>query len=138
MFCQMSSQVGETLLKVLVEGFGDETQVSGLTEGHLAKPEVIETQQDKNIIRGVLSTPPVRDLAKQHGIDINDVRGTGTDGRVLKEDVLQYAVEKGILEKHVSSAASSKEQFDESENHTNAPDGVRWSYEDKKIQLRYY
>ncbi|CAK9318504.1 unnamed protein product [Citrullus colocynthis] len=129
-------KVGETLLKVLVEGFGDETQVSGLTEGHLAKPEVIETQQDKNKICGVLSTPPVRDLAKQHGIDINDVRGTGTDGRVLKEDVLQYAVEKGILEEHVSSAASSKEQFDESENHTNAPDGVRWSYEDKKIQLR--
>ncbi|KGN57128.1 lipoamide acyltransferase component of branched-chain alpha-keto acid dehydrogenase complex, mitochondrial isoform X3 [Cucumis sativus] len=129
-------KVGETLLKVHVEGFEDEIQVSGLTEGHLAKPEVKESQQDKSKNCGVLSTPPVRDLAKEYGIDINDVSGSGPDGRVLKEDVLQYAVKKGILEDHVSSAASFRVQFDESETHTHAPDGVMWTYEDKKVQLR--
>lgn len=138
MLCQTLSQVGETLLKVHVEGFEDEIQVSGLTEGHLAKPEVKESQQDKSKNCGVLSTPPVRDLAKEYGIDINDVSGSGPDGRVLKEDVLQYAVKKGILEDHVSSAASFRVQFDESETHTHAPDGVMWTYEDKKVQLRYY
>lgn len=135
----MLSQVGETLLKVGVDDFEDGTQVSGPTEGHLANPELtIDTQLDKNKCGGVLSTPAVRDLAKQYAIDINDVRGTGTDGRVLKEDILQYAVEKGILEEqHVSSAASPREQFDGSESRTHAPDEVRWSYEDKKVQLRY-
>ena len=58
MLCQTLSQVGETLLKVLVEGFEDEIQVSGLTEGHLAKPEVKESRQDKTKNCGVLSTPP--------------------------------------------------------------------------------
>ncbi|KAL6183658.1 hypothetical protein ACLB2K_045069 [Fragaria x ananassa] len=38
-------------------------------------------------IGGVLSTPPVRNLAKKYGIDINEVHGSGDDGRVSKEYV---------------------------------------------------
>lgn len=47
---------------------------------------------------GVLSTPAVRYLAKQYGISLNDIQGSGKSGRVLKEDVLKYAVQKGIIE----------------------------------------
>ncbi|XP_022973737.1 lipoamide acyltransferase component of branched-chain alpha-keto acid dehydrogenase complex, mitochondrial [Cucurbita maxima] len=132
-------KVGETLLKVLVDEFEDGTQVSGLTEEHLAKPELVDSQLDKSKGVGVLSTPAVRNLAKQYDIDINDVRGTGTDGRILKDDILQYAVKKGIIEEQrVSSAPSPKEQLVESENYPNAQDEVWWSYEDKKVQLRGY
>lgn len=138
MFCQMLSQVGETLLKVIVDDLEDETQFSGLTKEQLAKPELVDYQVDKHKSGGVLSTPPIRNLAKQYGIDINDVRGTGVDGRVLKEDILQYAVEKGILEEQsVCPAASPREQLGGSENYPHTPDEVRWSYEDKKVQLRY-
>ena len=35
---------------------------------------------------GVLATPKIRGLAKQMGIDLNSVKGTGANGRVLEED----------------------------------------------------
>lgn len=57
----------------------------------------------KNTSCGVLSTPNVRGLAKDYGIDVAGIHGTGKDGRVLKEDVLRYAVEKGILEENTAS-----------------------------------
>ncbi|KAI1447976.1 2-oxoacid dehydrogenases acyltransferase-domain-containing protein [Annulohypoxylon stygium] len=36
------------------------------------------------------AVPAVRFLAKQFNIDINDVEGTGRDGRVMKEDILKF------------------------------------------------
>jgi len=36
---------------------------------------------------GVLATPKIRGLAKQMGIDLNSVKGTGANGRVLEEDL---------------------------------------------------
>ncbi|KAL8929936.1 MAG: hypothetical protein Q9208_001080 [Pyrenodesmia sp. 3 TL-2023] len=41
--------------------------------------------------RSSLATPAVRGLLKQYNIDISSVTGTGKDGRVLKEDVVQHA-----------------------------------------------
>ncbi|KAG6053987.1 hypothetical protein E4U17_004169 [Claviceps sp. LM77 group G4] len=37
-----------------------------------------------------LSTPAVRHLSKQFDIDINDIDGTGRDGRVLKGDIYKF------------------------------------------------
>lgn len=41
-----------------------------------------------------LATPAVRGLLKEHGIQITDVKGTGKDGRVMKEDVHRYLAER--------------------------------------------
>jgi pyruvate dehydrogenase E2 component (dihydrolipoamide acetyltransferase) len=41
-----------------------------------------------------LATPAVRALAKELGIDINKVRGTGSEGRVLEKDIRQSAEAK--------------------------------------------
>ena len=40
-----------------------------------------------------LATPAVRGLLKEHGLAIEDVEGTGKDGRVLKEDVQNFVAE---------------------------------------------
>lgn len=118
-FCLVKFQVGETLLKILVDEpafpsaiignaenaklpdsdqiLVDESAIASATCSHSDK--ALGSDPDKGKRAGVLSisTPAVRSLAKLHGIDINEVCGTGKDGRVLKEDVLNFAVKKGII-----------------------------------------
>lgn len=41
-----------------------------------------------------LATPAVRGLAKELGVDINKVKGSGLEGRVLEKDIRQFAESK--------------------------------------------
>lgn len=47
-------------------------------------------QQPSGNKHQTLATPAVRHLTKEHGLDISDIRGSGKDGRVLKEDVQKH------------------------------------------------
>lgn len=87
---------------------------------------------------GVLSTPTVRGLAKEYGIDITDVHGTGTDGRVLKEDVLRYAADKRTMEGSSASLGTDHEdQFlGGAQTHQNVSAKSGWHYNDETIPLR--
>jgi pyruvate/2-oxoglutarate dehydrogenase complex dihydrolipoamide acyltransferase (E2) component len=38
----------------------------------------------------VLATPAARQLAREHGLDLAAIRGSGPDGRIEKEDVLAW------------------------------------------------
>jgi len=44
---------------------------------------------------GIRSSPLVRKMAKEHGIDLRRMTGSGAGGRISKQDVLQ-AIEKGV------------------------------------------
>lgn len=88
-----------------------------------------------NAPSGTLSTPAVRHLAKQYGLNINEIVGTGKDGRILKEDVLNYAVSKGLCKNQSSSLEDSIGQVEFVEEGKSVP-SVPF-YEDKKILLRY-
>ena len=65
---------------------GNSAVLSGSTEGI---SEISSTE--KPLKRKVLATPISRAMAKDMGIDINGVKGSGPAGRVVKEDILKFA-----------------------------------------------
>ena len=42
---------------------------------------------------GIRSSPLVRKIAKEHNVDLSQIRGTGSAGRINKEDILRHLVE---------------------------------------------
>jgi 2-oxoglutarate dehydrogenase E2 component (dihydrolipoamide succinyltransferase) len=57
--------------------------------------------------RGIIS-PLVRRLADEHGVDLDQIDGTGTGGRIRKQDVLKF-VETGKGKTQARPAASAEE-----------------------------
>jgi pyruvate dehydrogenase E2 component (dihydrolipoamide acetyltransferase) len=84
-------KVGETLLTIIEEG-----------EAAEEKPEEAEKKEDRpksvTVIgvlpeagEEVLATPAVRAFAKEAGVDLKTVEGTGPGGSITKEDVLKLS-----------------------------------------------
>lgn len=63
-----------------------------------------QTEQEPR--RGILS-PLVRKLAAEHNVDLESVRGTGTGGRITKQDIMA-AVESGTAKAPAAQAAPSQ------------------------------
>ncbi|OGP75620.1 MAG: hypothetical protein A2V86_14595 [Deltaproteobacteria bacterium RBG_16_49_23] len=57
-------------------------------------PSAIEPAKPIFVSEHALATPTVRALGKELGIDINKVKGTGPEGRVLEKDVRGFAESK--------------------------------------------
>src|SRR5690348_1611505 len=56
--------------------------------------------EDDNSLEGRLkskSSPLVREMAKQHGVDLKQVQGTGISGRVTKTDMETYLAKGGAI-----------------------------------------
>ncbi len=68
--------------------------------------------------RNVLAAPATRKLAREHGIDIRQVQGTGPGGRVIPEDVLAQAAGAGKRREPIGPPA---EQLAEPLPHVEAP-----------------
>jgi len=49
-----------------------------------------QTLQTRSGPLQVLATPAVRRIAKEHNVNLADVRGTGHEGRILKHDILAF------------------------------------------------
>ncbi|XP_076440666.1 lipoamide acyltransferase component of branched-chain alpha-keto acid dehydrogenase complex, mitochondrial-like [Babylonia areolata] len=88
--------VGNPLVDIEVESSA-ETKEEDVYEPQAARAEESASSQSHGVptqtIRGghkVLATPAVRRLAMENNITLNDIAGTGKDGRVLKEDILKF------------------------------------------------
>jgi len=59
------------------------------------KPHIVEEEKKR-----VLASPAAKRLAKEHGIDLANVKGSGPEGRIVEEDVRRVVEEaKGVLPK---------------------------------------
>ncbi|KAG6435452.1 hypothetical protein SASPL_100326 [Salvia splendens] len=132
-------KVGETLLKMVVDEDALFSQPSEILEVIKAQVPDVSKSDDagpglsKPRFGGVMSTPAVRNLAKQYGVSIEDVRGTGGEGRVLKEDVLAYAARGGVLSE---TSASADQSLEGEQSFLNISSTYGGEYEDQTIPLR--
>lgn len=132
-------KVGQTLLKMAVEDFHNPSVSSDekLSAHGVDGASDPNFSLDKKRIGVTLCTPAVRNLAKQYGIDVNDVLGTGKDGRVLKEDVLKYAAGKGFEQDSSASNTANTVRKDASTEMDFSYASVQnLRYEDKTLLLR--
>ncbi|CAK7333320.1 unnamed protein product [Dovyalis caffra] len=128
-------KVGETLLKMVVEGAQVPMQKHDVTEN--ISSHCSEGEAKKSKTGGVLSTPAVRYLGKQYDINLNDVHGTGKDGRLLKEDILKHAIQKGIIKDSSGlDNADSGDQFLRGEEYQYVPAELGSQHDDKTVPLR--
>jgi 2-oxoglutarate dehydrogenase E2 component (dihydrolipoamide succinyltransferase) len=61
----------------------------------------------------VRSSPLVRRIAKEHNIDLTRVRGTGSNGRVTKDDILAHLKQPGTEERVLTRAVAQQPMTDE-------------------------
>jgi len=100
-----------------------EEENAGVVGEVIASSEVIapshenkENNEDKREVKKALATPVARKLAKDLGVDINQVVGSGPNGRVMKEDIIKASeklqVEKQdiAIDEHVKTAPKAKEE----------------------------
>jgi len=80
----------------------------------MAKETSLSGSSSKINNKGILALPATKHYAKEHGIDLSLITGTGKDGRILKEDVIAFMnnEESDISSKQSlsSSSSSSKQQ----------------------------
>ncbi|WP_460941460.1 dihydrolipoamide acetyltransferase family protein [Parahaliea aestuarii] len=92
----------ELLENALVELRAEPPSVETIdTAGRSGSPEnmTLEAADDASPVQtGVRHSPLVRKLAAEHGIDLQDIRGSGPNGRVTKEDILAHIDSKPAVE----------------------------------------
>ena len=83
------------------------------------------TVEDAETLRLQRSSPVVRRLAEENDVDISEISGTGTGGRVTKKDIESYIEEQRGAEREVAAEARPEAQ----------PERVRFHDGDRVVEL---
>jgi len=74
-----------------------------------------KSKEGEKEIKRVLATPAIRKLARELNIDLNEIQGSGEDGRILHEDLLRFKEKISPTAKSVEYETLSKEKTKEAE-----------------------
>jgi len=85
-----TAKVGEPLVDIRVEHDAEVPAAAKTAPVVDVQPIKSATPVDTNSAANILATPAVRRMAKDLQISLNDVQGSGKDGRILKEDLLNF------------------------------------------------
>ncbi|MBB6451327.1 pyruvate dehydrogenase E2 component (dihydrolipoamide acetyltransferase) [Geomicrobium halophilum] len=99
-------EVGDTILKIDDSNGVEAQRNEHPQEAQKATLEVLSPPPT----RRVLATPYTRKIARDHEIDIEQVKGTGSAGRVTDEDVYAYIEEISVPEETFPETKPSPEQ----------------------------
>ncbi|MBW2589917.1 MAG: E3 binding domain-containing protein, partial [Deltaproteobacteria bacterium] len=90
-----------TIVAIIAQKGEQPERIEGIQAGEVVEDEAVspddatakasEKSEEKKFIR---SSPAARHLAKEQGIDIAQVQGTGPEGRITMDDVKRYKDEK--------------------------------------------
>ena len=80
------------------------------------------------------TSPAVRKLMLEHGLDASDITGTGKNGRIIKEDVEKYLADGGS-EKADSKPAPKSESKSETKKAPDMPAPAAGSREEKRVPM---
>lgn len=85
----VESPISGYLIKILVkEG---ESRKVGEIVGYIAeKEEELKKVEEKKEEKEILISPLAKKLAKDYGVDINKIKGSGPGGRITEKDVKEY------------------------------------------------
>ena len=81
-----------------------------------------ETREERKRTR---STPLVRKIAAEHDIDIADVEGTGSSGRVTRDDIMRYLEEAGEEEGSAEAEEAAETAPEKEEREAAGPPAER-------------
>ncbi|MBI2173385.1 MAG: 2-oxo acid dehydrogenase subunit E2 [Candidatus Aenigmarchaeota archaeon] len=80
--------------------------VGQLPEAEEVEPQPVKTKSTEKQAPHALATPATRRMAKNLGVNLKDIEGTGAGGRVTEEDIRRHAgsEEAKPIDKHEASA----------------------------------
>lgn len=97
----------DTVSELRIQAMPDEPEIPPSDE----KPAEKEAAGIR--IRAIRTSPLVRKIARENNIDLQDVRGTGLEGRITREDILKHVEEKSTA-KNVQKARPISPETDKS------------------------
>lgn len=104
--------VGDPLISIAAEGYegdreaepqGEETEDVVPEADQTEEREEMASSQKQSDEKLVIAMPSVRKYAREQGVNIREVNGTGKNGRILREDIDRFLAGDVVEEKVVAS-----------------------------------
>lgn len=83
-------KVGDLLVQFVNVAAGSQTTGEEPTQSQEETKKVLDVPKDKNPTKRILAAPSIRKAARNAEIDLRDVDGTGSAGKILKKDLEAY------------------------------------------------